>query len=133
MRHKEQSMRHLTRHQEAGSQGNLIIEVEDQTATDDHSFTSYVVSGFDASGHPAANSGEPEDVIARITHLLKVGENGPSGQRGITVESLMAICCDRLSTPQGAEQYQHPHAMLENLNAAMLMRHSLTHRQSGAG
>ena len=115
-------MRHLTLHRPASNNQLLAVTVDDHSATDGSGFTKYTIVGFDASRLPPTHGDSP-DVIAQLRTLLAQGEAGPRGQGGITMESLLAICCDRLGSQHGP-QTPHHQLVRENLNAALMLQRS---------
>lgn len=115
-------MRHLTLHHPASNNQLLAVMVDDHPATDNPGFTQYTIVGFDAARVSPAHGDKP-GVIAQLRSLLAQGEAGSSGQGGITTESLLAICCDRLGSPHGSQTPNHQ-LVRENLNAALMLQRS---------
>lgn len=117
-------MRHLELHRPSSSNELLAVTVDDHPAASGPGFTRYTIHGFDASCMPFPE-GSDQDAVAQLRALLSHGDAGPSGQGGITVESLLAICCDRLGGPHGSQTPNHQ-LVWENLNAALLLQRKTT-------
>lgn len=127
-------MRELTNHLADGEPALRVL------AADESGFGRachrYEISGFALDTNPlAANDDDAATSRERMIILFQNGPIGPNGERnGVTMESLLAICEDRLMGFQSGENASAENALaLENLQLALKSLHSRTARRQREG
>lgn len=113
-------MRQLDTHRSVTQSTSLNITVEDVPAASGAN-NRYCITGFDVRANPALSQGAPVADTEKLTILFQNGMIGPDGLRnGVTIESLLAICGDRLQGFQmGPSASRENELALQNINAAI--------------
>src|SRR5580692_5380015 len=116
-------MREITTHKLNGVNDKLTIMVIDAPGMGGANHR-YEVSGFDGGNNPSVKKGEGTALGALI--LFQNGPLQESLPNGLTIESLIALCIDRLQGFQGGDYKCRENAIaLTHLEDAM---HWLQHR-----
>ena len=119
-------MRTINTHQTPGAETSLTVTVND-TPSSGNASNSYFVGGLDTRTNASEIPGEASN---EIKILFQSGPITEHGQNGLTIETLLAICADRLACFQAGpfacrdneEAKQHIEAAKECLQRRTLKR-----------
>lgn len=118
-------MRTLTDHIVSGDQAvQLKIDVLDEPGAGGANH-SYIISGFDGSKNPSADSEGCDDHMINLPILFQNGPIKENGVNGITQEALLAIVIDRLRGFQ-----EGPFACEDNAHALLNCSEALMYLQA---
>ena len=105
--------KYITLHSLANSEGKALTIETHGTRYKDNSYKTYIITGF-TSAHPSGLAADPVVLNFQNGHPKDVGING------ITLESLIAILCDRLEDLQdGDYAHEQNRLALNNLKNAL--------------